>query len=242
MRSLPILFKGPMVRGIIDRRKTKSRRLVIVRPEHHSGPQRQQPHPAFTRAQVGDFTIDETSQRHFGVMFTAPNGADLFVKSPYGRPGDELWVRESFSYREYNLGEIQDLDPIFWYWADGNQPDDSPRFYDFGKPKPSIHMPRAACRIRLKLETLAVERLLPISRAEVRAEGVPENWMEDDPTFFQRPGIRELSHHIWDNMTAEQQWIAVWDSINGKGSAEKRPWVWVLGFSILEAPDKVLRK
>lgn len=240
MRSLPILFKGPMVRGIIDRRKTKSRRLVTVRPEHHGGAKRQQPHPAFTRAEVGDFRIDETTARHFGVMFTAPGGADLFVKSPYGRPGDELWVREAFSYREYDRGEIQDLEPIFWYWADGNQTG-VPRWYDFGKPKPSIHMPRAACRIRLQLESLTVERLLPISVGEVRAEGVPEHWMEDDPAFFERPGIRDLSHHIWDNMLAEEQWIAVWDSINGKGTAAQRPWVWVLGFSILEAPDKVCR-
>lgn len=241
MRSLPILFKGPMVRGIIDRRKTKSRRLVVVRPEHHGGAKRQQPHPAFTRAQVGDFAIDETTTRHFGVMFTAPNGADLFVKSPYGRPGDELWVREQFSYREHDREIIDDLDPLFWYWADGNQPDDSPRFYNFGPPKPSIHMPRPACRIRLQLETITVERLLPISVEEVRAEGVPENWGEADPEFFRCPGIRELEPHVWDNMTAEEQWIAVWDSINGKGSAAKRPWVWVLGFSILEAPDKVSR-
>jgi len=231
-----------MVRAIIDRRKTKTRRLVVIRPEHTGGKKKVRPDPVFDRVSVGEYSPepeDHRVPRIFGAMFTAPNGADLLVKCPYGRPGDELYVRESFSYREYDRSRIEELDPMFWYWADGNQ--SAAPFYDFSKPKPSIHMPAAAVRIRLQLESVRVERLLAITREDVRAEGVPENWMESDPVFFQQKGMAPAAHHVWDNMLAVEQWRFFWDAMNGAGSSAEDPWVWVLGFSVLEAPEKVDR-
>lgn len=242
-----------MVRAIIDRRKTKTRRVVIVPPRHAGGRKKVRPDPAFTRVTVGEYSPepeDHRVPRIFGAYFTAPNGADLLVKCPYGRPGDELYVREAFR----GPGHIGDGDRGVIGWGYEYLADESFKLSGtcgcegpcggvliVHKNRPSIHMPSDAVRIRLKLETVAVERLLSISPADVRAEGVPENWMESDPVFFRQKGMDAAAHHVWDNMRALEQWRFFWDAMNGAGSSAEDPWVWVLGFSILEAPDKVLR-
>ena len=119
---------------------------------------------------------------------------------PYGGRGDRLWVRESFSPYEHREG--------CWYWADGNI-----AAHDCTKPKPSIHMPRWASRITLEITGVRVERLQDISEADAWAEGC-EGY--DDDVTGGKSGYTE--------------YCELWEKINGKGSWDLNPWVWVVEF------------
>lgn len=122
---------------------------------------------------------------------------------PYGQPGDRLWVRETFSDDWCEYGH-----PV-QYRADGELDSD---MFDAGvKWRPSIHMPRLASRITLEVTGVRVEQLQDISRGEAMAEGCPFPNMShgDDP----------------------RRWYAdLWEQINGDGSWEANPWVWVVEF------------
>ena len=144
----------------------------------------------------------------------------VFVKEcPYGQVGDVLWVRETWSklnsqyvYKaDYNNGipanEIE--------LSDGS-------IIDYAKWKPSIHMPKEACRIRLKIKSVRVERLSDISEQDAIAEGIEligSRWKQYLKTRLDK--------------TVENpkySYITLWESINGAMSWEKNPWVWVIEF------------
>ena len=198
MKERPILFSAPMVLALLDGRKTQTRRALSPQPD--SG------------IQYSPFTSH-------GVL----NGKGDNLVCKYGKPGDRLWVRETFSYHEIpegepfyypadRLRECVDHDYGFHHWADGQ-----PEFGNWSKPKPSIHMPRSASRILLEITNVRVERLNDISEEDAIAEGVDgENeaakigagWYEKPRRAYRR----------------------LWESINGKGSWDLNPWVWVIEF------------
>lgn len=128
------------------------------------------------------------------------------TKCPYGQPGDILWVRET-CVRTVEDGylykaDYKDTEPIFEKW------------------RPSIHMPRVAARIFLRVKDVRVERLTAITGKDVLAEGVDNG--KSNPTMGER----------WENMQ-RMAFQELWDSINGKwpGCAWKdSPWVWVVSF------------
>jgi len=144
---------------------------------------------------------------------------------PYGKPGDRLWVRETFmdllgtgiEHRPTPESAIQ----RYCYGADvrpGSFADDTRK--DMGlKWKPSIHMPRAACRILLEITAVRVERLQAISRADIRAEALecPPELASDDVSPNYRDGYPKA-------------WRELWESINGAESWNSNPWVWVVEF------------
>jgi hypothetical protein len=115
------------------------------------------------------------------------------VACPYGKPGDWLWVRETWAeqagdviYRATDTTERK-----LW--------------------KPAIFMPRWASRITLEIESIRVERLQDCSRADAMAEGYPAKNMADGPDPL--------------------EWYAtLWNNINGLGSWDANPWVWVISF------------
>ena len=123
---------------------------------------------------------------------------------PNGQPGDRLWVRETFAE-----GIHQMADANHWaYAADrfGTQQRLSDRW------KPSIHMPRAASRITLEINSVRVERLQDISEADAMAEGVNAGKY----LGLERANARAFSE--------------LWESINGPDSWAANPWVWVIEF------------
>lgn len=128
------------------------------------------------------------------------------VASPYGTPGDRLWVREA-----WRSGKLTDRFPPremtphpVWYDADGAAPAATN-----GKPRPGMFMPRWASRITLDLTGVRVERLQDISEADALAEGSPLT----SGSYSHRGWYREL-----------------WGEINGRDSWATNPWVWVLSF------------
>jgi hypothetical protein len=159
-------------------------------------------------------------------FLTLPGNADL---CPYGQPGDRLWLRETFTdlrgtgveHRPDPNGQIQ----RYAYAADcapGSYADEARKEYGI-KWKPSIHMPRAASRILLEITGVRVERLQDISRSDIRAEGLvcPPELASDDVS----PNYRDWYPSAWREL---------WESINGIGSWEANPWVWVVEFRRLE--------
>lgn len=135
------------------------------------------------------------------------------VRCPYGQPGDRLWVREAF----FDATKLNERRVI--YRADGDQS-------RFGFT-PSIHMPRWASRITLEITGVRVERLQDISEADAIAEGI-EPFTDFQPTgHWKRYRDGGLNSYV-DNPIAS--YASLWTEINGAGSWEMNPWVWVIDF------------
>lgn len=141
-------------------------------------------------------------------------------RCPYGKPGERLWVRETFkpipAMRPSGyFSNPKLIGKDYWYRAT----DDLPTWGE-GPWKPSIFMPRVASRITLEITDVRVERLAEISEEDAKAEGVqcPQSIASDRywPTF--KDGFRTL-----------------WQSINGAGSWEQNLWVWAVSFRRIDA-------
>lgn len=204
MKERPILFSGPMVRAILEGRKTVTRRVVKANPDKDMGKRCVlQPHELAGEVNAGNFR-----------------------NCRYGQPGDRLWVRESFAdlrgtgieHRPDPTGPLQ----RYAFAADsppGSCSDEARK--DFGvKWKPSIHMPRAACRILLEITAVRVERLKDLSYEQALAEGINH---ADDGLFHV-----EDSRHL--GADPRESFAGLWESINGDGSWDANPWVWVVEF------------
>lgn len=228
--SRPILFSGPMVRAILEGRKTQTRRIVKPQPDgEFFGPKIY--HPSVTNRR-GDL---RPGAEQFGIFDTC---GEWSITCPYGKPGDRLWVREAHAiYRDAHARD-EGYEVILYradaaaYWnmhpldhieAEFNPLRDTSDY----EPKwtPSIHMPRWASRITLEITRVRVERLQEISREDVRREGVPETAGDWD----QCPMIG----HEWDNRTYCEQWQWLWEKINGPESWAANPWVWVIEFKVI---------
>jgi hypothetical protein len=153
------------------------------------------------------------------VAMNAAKGEITEMRCPYGEPGDSLWVRETWAdvpLAEEDGGQGDKMHTV--YRADGESAfDRMPAEWDFmGKWKPSIHMPRAASRITLKVTDIRLEGLNDISPEDAAAEGWPGP--DEANTIRSSYPIAWYSH--------------LWDKINGKQHPwESNPWVWVVCFT-----------
>ncbi|SEJ56875.1 hypothetical protein SAMN05216201_11122 [Pseudomonas linyingensis] len=238
-RERPILFSGPMVRAILEGRKTVTRRPVKdgqIPTEDKSipaeGPRWSaigQRHPRYGFCVFGE-TEAECAQA------LAEHG-----RCPYGQLGDRLWVRETFTdlrgtgveHRPAPTSPLQ----RYAYAADcpsGSYADSTRK--DFGlKWRPSIHMPRAASRILLEITAVRVERL---------QDGEGETTFE---SRYLAEGINRIHHgdgeyyyHAFESEPGPSNWIdpfdawrELWTSVNGSTSWAANPWVWVVEFKVV---------
>lgn len=205
-RERPILFSAPMVRALLAGTKTQTRRALNPRPQpwgQHGGLQL----PGYCASTDAAF-------RH---------GAPIF-KSRFGKPGDRLWVRETFAKIDGQTQPWIETDYRATY-THGDRLGDS-----LGIKKrwtPAIHMPRSASRITLEVTAVRVERLQEISEADAIAEGVnrfPGCRQDDDAAAFNRIGP------VDNDSFPIARYAVLWESINGPGSWEANPWVWVVEF------------
>lgn len=204
MKERPILFNGPMVSAILEGRKTQTRR--IIKPQPYAGwmPDVGIYHPTIIDREGEAFPGDPV----FGA-YDEVDGRPC----PFGQPGDRLWVRETFSESEpCHLGGRQQ--PTIWYRADNNRPDWANRNW-----KPSIFMPRQLSRITLEINEIRVERLQDISEADALAEG-----------FLGYRASDGYDIDTFRDVEPKQEFNNLWESINGVGSWDKNPWVWVVKF------------
>lgn len=202
MKERPILFTGPMVRAILEGRKTVTRRVM-------------KPQPDFLGSMVDPNTPFKTLDA----------GLHARITCPYGEPGDRLWVREAWAAdaqvdaiapRDLSQGE-----PI-WFPADLSVRQTGCSMISKGRGRPSIHMPRWASRILLEITAVRVERLQDISEEQALAEGV-----RGEPCDHARQACADIG--CWGD-TAKGAFGFLWESLNGEGSWAANPWVWVVEF------------
>jgi len=198
MKIKPILFSTPMVQAILDGRKTQTRRIVK------------------------DSMLQENENE-----FKEEEFLKATIKKPINK-GDILWVRETWFPTRYDFKEllqsgITSLSKgnIIKYKADN---DYDPIKDCVGRSwKPSIFMPKEACRIFLEVVDVRVERLQDISESDAIAEGI-------NPTS----GVVSANH-------AKNCFQSLWQMINGTQSWHDNPWVWVYEFKQVEKPKNFLK-
>ena len=140
--------------------------------------------------------------------------AAVSIDCPYGKPGDKLWCRETWAPHS-------DMPRSAIYRCDrgGDYQDNvTPNF----RWRPSIFMPRWASRILLEITAVRVERLQDISEEDAKAEGSAP--LDDSEVGRFGPFVTEYR--------------TLWESINGQGSWEANPWVWVIEFKVLEGLNR----
>lgn len=204
----PILFSAPMVRAILTGRKTQTRRVV-------RWPFKGQPR---------DEELDNLG-----------DGQSLYVRGkavpcPYGIDGDRLWVRETWAHSG------ADKRRALIYRADEGTASLALQAPEFGKWRPSIFMPRSACRIVLEVIDMRCERLQAISYEDALAEGAPdfaEMLSKVPEEQRESKAYGETLEQCARRLQWPQRWYRqLWESLNAKrGFAWKsNPWVWVMEF------------
>lgn len=247
MRELPILFSAPMVRAVLDGTKTQTRRVMKNVPswQHFGKDIMDWDLSGIHQEGYGEHDqLQGTDRWYLDVQTDVDDHSRKVIRCPYGQPGDRLWVRETW-------GTGCRPDP-FEGWRDGIEyradirPDDDERdllpLHRVEPPedvcladlrsgwRPSIHMPRWASRITLEVTSVRVERLQAISDADEEAEGTefcPQcggcGWINSGPDGgwqCEAEGCGESKY--W--------YRRLWESLNGAGSWDANPWVWVISF------------
>ncbi|WP_323100474.1 ASCH domain-containing protein [Klebsiella variicola] len=229
MTERGMIFNAEMVRAILDGRKTQTRRPV--------------------KFPVLDKNLGcELAGNELAGELSAGN----YLNSAFGKPGDRVWVRETWGVVSHELDEDGRIQP--WtpnrpataihempfgngyysghaiYAADGDFTWGDDDGYEDGRScwKPSIHMPKAASRILLEITDVRVERLNAISEEDATAEGVPPagSLLPDYPGTFLTPK--------GDFATAKVAFQRLWESIYGEESRKANGWVWVISFKRVE--------
>lgn len=216
MKERPILFSGPMVRAILDGRKSQTRRIVKGASGafwDHGGWAPVIDGGRIVRWEGGDHVADAG----------APRSA-----CPYGKPGDRLWVREAFrsgaALDKVNPAGLKPacdpLDVPLLYLADDSDRDGH-RIDNFGsrwgRYRHARFMPRWASRLTLEVTEVRVERLHAITDDDAKAEGV-------EAAPFCKAGRPPGMEHV-------EAFEDLWGAINGNRAAwVSNPWVWAVTF------------
>lgn len=226
MKWTPMLFQEPMVLGLLDDSKTNTRREVKPQPQvHKSG-----------------WLEGEWLSKPMGGL-ALPTLQDITMHCPYGVAGDRIWVKETFyAWGYWVLRENPKKGRNEWHFVDKTQVEGIKYRYLAGElpigklkreqnagygwwKRPAIFMPRAASRITLEVQRLAVERLHDISEQDAIAEGIrryrgPLRWVR-----FMDAITGEPSHE-----SAGGAYAALWRGINGAKSWDDNPYVWSIHF------------
>lgn len=193
-----------MVNALLDGRKTQTRRIMKPQPSYDFG--------WYPGCGDDGKSLYYFTEKHF------KNVVRDFT--PHGKTGDRLWVRETFrifdSSDECGCSESPcncpaNGSPLYRANADCSE----------NKWKPSIHMPRWASRILLEVVDVRVERLNEISEEDAMAEGWPKQHGDFDSPAPGNGGVFDWYRDLWEK-------------INGEGSWDKNPWVWVIEFKVIK--------
>lgn len=193
IKERSIIFSAPMVSAILDGKKTQTRRIA----------------------------------KSIGIVpgiGPVCNGSDNIRDWPqfcqYGKPGDMLWVRETYCKHGALISYKADDDWIAEYRKSSDF-----NVIDNPKWEPSIYMPRIASRITLEITDIRVEQLQDISEEDALAEGVnicaPYVGVDCEGNVIESDIISWMPSDYYREL---------WESINGKGSWDLNPWVWVIQF------------
>lgn len=241
MKASPMLFSTPMVKALLAGRKTMTRRPVkcgieiagVATVEQWAG--RLADNFAYRRPDEVQIQAKADQLRGRLHPFTDENGKLFALTCPYGRPGDLIWVRETWA--RYNI----DQNSHDWAYK-ATVPEDWP---EEGLWRPSIHMPRKANRLTLQITDVRVEQLQEISDEDAIREGVEPNCSLlnhdncDHDEWIYYSGFPES--HPADSPS--ESFRTLWQHINGPDSWQNNPWVWVISFDVIHKNvDQVLQE
>ena len=231
MKEHPILFSAPMVKAILEGRKSMTRRVM-------------KPQPIAINEPTGNKDTIYTS----GFFVGEPTPKYMLAKCPYGQPGDRLWVRETCADVNTESGPaiLYRADNHYRFCTDDAYPVEYERYPkcqftmwggDLLRGEPEHHwrtpifMPRWASRITLEITNVRVERLQEMPWMDALKEGV-----EDDPrNKGGSMSFKDYLKNIFYFASPKESFRTLWDSINGKKYPwSSNPWVWVVGFKRFE--------
>lgn len=214
-RVLPILFNTEMVRAILDGRKSCTRRLV----KFLSGE-----NPKWT-GYIKD-----------GSMLYNGKNEPCIRTQPY-QPGDILYVRETWCALPVNEAGHMRGHSVYYYKADRDLRPEGWR----GNWHPSIHMPKEAARIWLKVTDVRAERLHDITYNGALREG--SEGIRCDHVALGVHGCTDCMNTGWIE-PPQVEFMQIWDSTIKKPDLDQygwdaNPWVWVIEFERCEKPEGV---
>ncbi|AYL42287.1 morphogenetic protein [Citrobacter freundii] len=214
MTERPMIFNGGMVRAILDGRKTQTRRPIKF---------------PFKDRNLGC----ELSGNELAGELSSGN----YLNSPFGKPCDRIWVRETWQAIHEELNDDGYVDETTYspaipkkvdnYWhpvyaADNWCEDREQRGFPW---RPAIHQPRWASRILLEITNVGVQRLQDISSGDAVREGICQlpasgrYCINHGDQYF--GGVSHCAKEVYS-------WL--WQSIYGADSWQANPWVWVIEF------------
>ena len=183
LKETGLILKAPLVRAILEGRKTQTRRVL-------------------------------RNQRAYDLG-----------KAPLGKPGDRIYVRETFSQHP-EWGQLA-------FRADGEEFEDADGWLWEPKWMPSIHMPKELARIWLEITSVRVERLQSISNEDAIAEGVNRISHGREGSYYS--AIRNEQHpKNW--IYPDDAFRELWESTGGDWDAN--PWVWAIDFKVLSTTGR----
>ena len=201
----PILFNSEMVQAILEGRKTATRRVIKPQP----------PQSAILVMSKNPDVLHAYDEE-----IEHPGMDRRVYMAPY-RPGDILYVRETWC----NVNK-PGVKPEYYYLADTVYCEDYDR--SEWRWRPSIHMPKEAARIFLRVKDVRAERLREIDEDGAIAEGLYKGWR-----LFGRGSLA---------LSARQAFMWLWTYITRKSPAAEtwacNPWVWVISFERCEKPEE----
>ena len=254
VRERPILFSGPMVRALLDGRKTQTRRVVKPQPKSEAT-------PVFGPLYLGPDVAHESTSH---LVWQDDPQSYFKLPCPFGQPGDLLYVRETWAIKNWSDRELASCGfddapthPTEVYLGTPtraiHQASYNNMVGDLGRWRPSIHMPKWAARIWLRVTDVRVEQVQEITEGDAWAEGVqipvsesggilmrcspnaagkaPASYLPLGRCFIGQPPLTKaelaISHYadLWDELNAKRGYG--WDA---------NPFVWVVTFEKAEAP------
>lgn len=231
MRIVPILFNTEMVKAILDDRKTVTRRLITNVSIHHERVEKSVngPYDRYTLYDVHEGEEDYDSF-YSGEIRNISHDECLLQYCRYS-VGDIIWVRETWQQawklddcdrcidgteKYYYAAGPEDSIPSFTHWLDP----DTGEHKDRMPWKPSIHMPKKAARIFLKVTDVRIERLQDIKTSDIEREGTNLDGLTNGSEY------RYAWEQLWNSTVTEEN-----------QNYESNPWVWVIEFEPCEKPE-----
>ena len=211
MTDRPIIFSAPMVRALIEGRKTQTRR--VLKPQPQPLPEGMLCKWHIPGKHVG-FNMTNEQMHRLGPQF-----------APFG-PGDRLYVREAHKLIDQHCDYRAD-------WPEANQR----RF----RWRPSIHMPRWASRLTLTVTDVRVQRLQDISEADAGAEGIRRANVIIDAHCHGGVHTEVSADRYWNGTEPDDfegfeggviAFEALWGKIHGPAAWDANPWVCAISFNV----------
>lgn len=231
VKESPLFFNAPMVRAVLDGRKSQTRRVMTPQPSERPGSEGKHWWPAKTFQSM--LTVEDCALPGYEGM-----AADA---CPLGGRGDRLWVREATEIDEQTSNPVAlsrysaDRAPVLLSGCGDVGSTGTIAHWDYSRrTRPSIHMPRWACRLVLEIVNVRLERLQALTEVDAVAEGVGivtdrlkasaaygmyYCQMPDGKVHFSDSAV-ELFRRFWIMMDGAESW-------------DGNPWVWVLEFKRL---------